>query len=79
MTIFSINQNNNNNICNFVIVAQVSLTCWSVSLFLDVLTLKLKIIIILPTDQPKIISWLPIQQKIKFSSASDNHEDCEDL
>ena len=38
------------------IVAQVSLTRWSVSLFLDMPTLKLKIIInILPTDRPEII------------------------
>ena len=31
------------------------LTWWSVFLFLDVLTLKLKIIIILPANQPEII------------------------
>ena len=38
------------------IIAQVSLTRWSVFLFLDVPTLKLKIIInILPTDQPETI------------------------
>ena len=38
------------------IIAQVSLTRWSVFLFLDVPTLKLKIIInILPTDQPEAI------------------------
>ena len=38
------------------IIAQVSLTWWSVFLILDVLTLEFKIILnILPTDQPKII------------------------
>ena len=38
------------------ILAQVSLTRWSVFLFLDVQTLKLKIIInISPIDQPEII------------------------
>ena len=38
------------------IKAQVSLTWWSVFLFLDVPTLKLKIIInILSTDRPEII------------------------
>ena len=38
------------------IVAQVSLTRWSVFLFLDMPTLKLKIIInILPTGRPEII------------------------
>ena len=38
------------------IIAQVSLTRWSVFLFLDMPTLKLKIIInILPTGRPEII------------------------
>ena len=39
------------------LIAQVSLTQWSTFLFLDVLTLKLGIIIIiiLPTDLPEII------------------------
>ena len=38
------------------IVAQVSLTRWSVFLFLDMPTLKLKVIInILPTGRPEII------------------------
>ena len=37
------------------IIAQVSLTRWSIFLFLDVPTGKLRTIIILPTDQPDII------------------------
>ena len=39
------------------ILAQVSLTPWSIFLFLDMPTLKLRIIIIiiLPTDPPEII------------------------
>ena len=37
------------------IIAQVSLTTWSRFWFLDILTLKLKIIIVLPTNQPEII------------------------
>ena len=46
------------------ILAQVTLTRWSVFLFLDVQTLKLNIIInILPIDQPEII--LPTAPTIK--------------
>ena len=47
---------------------QVSLPRWSIFLFLDVPTLKLKIIIILPTDRPKLIPRLPVQQKIMLPS-----------
>ena len=51
------------------IVAQVSVTPWSVFLFLDVPTLKLKIIInILLTDQPEIILPTVLQQRIKLPS-----------
>ena len=40
------------------IIAQVSLTWWSMFLFLEVPTLKLRIIIIvLSTDQPELILW----------------------
>ena len=50
------------------IIAQVSLTQWSIFLFLDIPTLKLRIIIIiLPTERPDI-PWLLVQQKIKLSS-----------
>ena len=46
------------------IIIQVSLTRLSVFLFLDVPTLKLRIIIILPTDRPEII--LPIAPTAKY-------------
>ena len=39
---------------SYVNCAQVSLTWWSIFLFLDVPTLKLRIIIILLTDWPNI-------------------------
>ena len=51
------------------IIAQVSLTRWSIFLFSDVSTLKLRIIIIiLQTDQSDIILRLTLQQIIKLPS-----------
>ena len=51
------------------IIAQVSLTPWSISLFLDKLTQKLRIIIIiLLTDWPKIILSTACTTKIKLPS-----------
>ena len=43
--------------------AQVSLPQWSIFLFFNLPTLKLKITIILPTDQPEII--LPMAHTTK--------------
>ena len=49
------------------IIAQVSLTWWSMFLFLDVPTMKLTIIIIvLPTDQPELKVKLPSPDKNKW-------------
>ena len=49
------------------IIAQVLLTPWSIFLFLDILTLKLRIIIIiLENDQPEIILLTAHTTKIKL-------------